>query len=525
MLVKALACLFIANDASAVQDVGPESETRKLYESQLQLSERYQLLESKLLTLHEFERETNPLRSKLLKLAFLQSQEQMTASQLENVSKLLDQMKLKEAEQGQKQILVELKALLELLEGEDRGQRVRDDIRRHQEYLKEIGRLIRIQRGIRAQAEEDPDHKRLVESEMKIGDRAEKLANDINRNEKEEGPSQDIESSDEGTPTDTSEKNVVQGDNHDPNANPESGQGTQQQGELGQQTDEPQQPQQPDAQPNPVGKSVDAARKKMQEAQGNLEKAQRSESIEAMQAAERELEKAKQELEAILRQLREEEVERTLAVLEGRFRQMLEQEIRIRERTAELDQIQPSERKTEFEIQTGKLGTEQNSLATEASRALMLLRDDGSSVAFPETVAQMRDDMIQVSQRLTAANVGNITTEMQQEIIETLQYLIEALVTTQQDLENVQLDQQPRAEPGQAGDQALVDRLAEIKMLRGLQDRIYKRHQRYSKLLSDPSDPIGRANDLELQRALERLAAKQAQLTDIARDIVSGKNK
>ena len=87
------------------------------------------------------------------------------------------------------------------------------------------------------------------------------------------------------------------------------------------------------------------------------------------------------------------------------------------------------------------------------------------------------------------------------------------------------MKQRSSQQGGQAGDRPLVDQLAEIKMLRGLQDRILRRHRRYSKFLDNPEDLIGSTDDPELQAALERLAQRQAQLTKIARDIVNEKNK
>ena len=62
-------------------------------------------------------------------------------------------------------------------------------------------------------------------------------------------------------------------------------------------------------------------------------------------------------------------------------------------------------------------------------------------------------------------------------------------------------------------------------MIRGLQDRIFRRHRRYSKFLDDPEDLVGSTDDPEVQAALKRLAEKQDQLTAIARDIVNEKNK
>lgn len=274
---------------------------------------------------------------------------------------------------------------------------------------------------------------------------------------------------------------------------------------------------------NQTRKRIQSAEERMRSAQKDLEQAKRDNAIEEMKKAEREMALAKKELEEILRQLRKEEVERTLAMLEGRFRKMLEREVRVQESTKKLDRVVAEQRGTEFEIRAGKLAVEQNSIATEAGRALMILLEDGSSVAFPATVEEMQEDMLQVSSRLSAAKVGTVTIEIEADIIDTLDYLIKALVKTQQDMDS--MSQKNPQGGGQAGDRPLVDKLAEIKMLRGLQERILRRHRRYSKFLDDPDDLVGGTDDPELQAALQRLAERQAQLTKIARDIVNEKNK
>ena len=250
-----------------------------------------------------------------------------------------------------------------------------------------------------------------------------------------------------------------------------------------------------------------------------------------MRAAEKEIAEAKKQLEEILRQLREEEVERTLAMLEGRFRKMLQREMEVKEKTEKLNQTTEAQRATDFDIQTGKLSTEQNSIATDASRALLLLREDGSSVAFPATVEEMHFDMLQIAARLSAAKVGEFTLELQKDVIGTLNYLVEALAQAQKDKEEEKSAKQPPGggSPQSPGEEALVGKIAELKMLRGLQDRILQRHSRYAKSLEAKSlesgDPTATTDSPDLIAGLKRLAEKQQKLTRIAQDIVNERNK
>jgi hypothetical protein len=261
----------------------------------------------------------------------------------------------------------------------------------------------------------------------------------------------------------------------------------------------------------------------MREAQKKLEEAQRKDAVQEQEKAKEELEKAKAELERILRQLREEEVERVLAMLEARFRKMLEIQMRIYEDTVRLDKVPEIERELKVNVPAGRLASDERKLVVEADKALDLLMEEGSSIAFPETVGQMRDDMAQVSDRLDGANVGKITQGIEQDIIAALEEMIAALQKAQKDREKKK--QQPPPGQGQPQDQPLVDELAELKMIRALQMRVNTRTQRYAKLLDNVDDPTGHATDQELREALVKLAEKQERIYQITRDLVLGKNK
>ena len=71
-----------------------------------------------------------------------------------------------------------------------------------------------------------------------------------------------------------------------------------------------------------------------------------------------------------------------------------------------------------------------------------------------------------------------------------------------------------------------MDMIAELKMVRSLQLRINKRTDRFAKrLLDDPDDPVGQAEDGEFKRTLKDLGEREAKIQKITRDIVLGKNK
>ena len=256
----------------------------------------------------------------------------------------------------------------------------------------------------------------------------------------------------------------------------------------------------------------------MKEAEEKLKEAQREGAVEKQEEALRELELAKAELEEILRQLREEEIMRMLAMLEARFREMLELQIQVYEGTKRLDTVPKDQRSHNHEIDARRLSVKETDIVMKADQALLLLREEGTAVAFPEAVEQVREDMQQVVHRLAQAKVGEITQSIEEDIIAALEEMIEALKKAQEDMEN--RPPPPPGPPGPQQDPPLIDLLAEVKMIRALQMRINRRTERYSKLIEGEQ-----ALKAELVEALQRLAEREARIHRVTRDLEMGRNK
>jgi hypothetical protein len=559
-----------------------------------QVADKYKRLEELMMKMAELEGASNPKRAALLTRAVEQSKERLTKTQLESIVKLLSQKQLKRAIDGQGTVQTDLKSLLELLMSEDRSDRLKSEQQRIREYIKEVERLIRLEKSVQGQTEGGGDQKKLAQEQGRIANQTGDLAKKIQENE--EGKPSDAKSGEEGKPNEgepsegkpnegkpsegkPSEGKPSEGKPEEgkpsegkPNegkpeegkpaeAKPEEGKPSEgkpsegkpsegkpsegkpsegkpsegkpsegkpmegqpgQPGEQGQQSQQQQQ-QQEDQNANPARKRLEQAQQKMQDAQKKLEEAKRKESAEDQRAAREELEKAKAELEEILRQLREEEIARTLAMLEARFRKMLEMQLAVYESTRRLDQLPEDKRGEPFLVQTGKLSSDERKIAIEAQKALTLLQEEGSSVAFPATVDVMQEDMEQVAERLADAKVDDITIGTEEDIIAALEELIEALQKAQQDLEEQQQQQQQQQQQDQ--EQPLVDQIAELKMIKALQERVNKRTVRYSRLLEDDQDPVGQAESADLVDALRKLGERQQDVFRITRDIVLGKNK
>lgn len=260
------------------------------------------------------------------------------------------------------------------------------------------------------------------------------------------------------------------------------------------------------------------AQQKMKQAEERLKKAEREKAVEEQEAALRELEQAKAELEKILRQLREEEMERMLVLLEARIRKMLDAQNEVYDETVKLDQTTKQIAHHELEIASASLGRKEDQIVNEVDRALVLLREDGTSVAFPEALQQAREDMQTVAERLRRVKPDKITQGLEKDIIATLEETLAALQQALKELREQKASQQGGG--GEPGEQALVDQLAELRMIRALQNRVNDRTEFYDKIILED-----RTFEPELREALDGLAKRQEQIFEATRDLDQGTNR
>ena len=395
----------------------------------------------------------------------------------------LEKDQLSRAIENQTQLDQDLRSLLEMLLSENRAKRIQSEKARIREYLKRLGNILKQEKDVQARTADRDDAKLLAGQQGKIAEKTGGLAKDIQTNE--EGDNQKTEG--ESKKSEGGEKKT-ESDNK-----PEGGGGKAESGK-GKSADEKGQEQKPgesrqgenqaqaqgqeqsgeDQQGNPARKRLEAAQKRMDEAKKKLEKAQHEGAAKDQEEAIKELEQAKAELEQILRQLREEEVQRVLAMLEARFRKMLEMQRDVYDGTVRLDKIPQAERTHNHEIESSRLSGKEMQIIVEIDKTLLVLREDGTTVAFAEAADQMRTDMQQVVDRLSQAKVSQVTQGIELDIIATLEEMIDALKKAQKDLEKNQ--NKPRLQSGQE-ESPLVDKLAELKMIRALQMRDQHPHR------------------------------------------------
>jgi hypothetical protein len=150
-----------------------------------------------------------------------------------------------------------------------------------------------------------------------------------------------------------------------------------------------------------------------------------------------------------------------------------------------------------------------------------LLKEEGSSVAFPKGVEQVRDDMLGIARRLSGNDVAELTQSMERDVIESLEEMVAAL---QAEIEKHKPDenQRRRGQRGQNGEdeKELVQQLSELKMLRSLQYRVNRRTKQIGRLIKGEQ-----ASTDDLTSELTKLARRQAEIQEATYIIATGRNR
>jgi hypothetical protein len=283
----------------------------------------------------------------------------------------------------------------------------------------------------------------------------------------------------------------------------------------------------PQADNSPGKKQVEDGNYKQKEAEDNIAKGDNKEAGDKQGGAVRDLEKAKKKLEDLLRQVREEELERLLAALQARCEKMLAMQIEVlggTEAVAKSIAENPKKETTRENKQDAlRLSDREGEIVLEASKAIEMLEAEGSAVAFPEVFQQVREDMKSVQRRLGTADAGNLTQEIEKDIIASLKEMIDALKKAKQELDDKKSP--PPGPPPPSGppqDQKLLDQIAELKMIRSMQIRVNQRTTSVARNLEQGKE---QAADPNLRRDLNNLAERQERIYDITNRIAKGDNK
>ena len=208
-----------------------------------------------------------------------------------------------------------------------------------------------------------------------------------------------------------------------------------------------------------------------------------------------------------------------MAALEARFRKMLTAQIGVYNGTVVVSKTPIEKWIDTMHARSRELSQMENEIAMDAAKALQVLREEGTSVAFPIAVEDLHDDILQVARRLEESKAFELTQAIEQDIIEALNEMVEAL---QKEMDKSKNDQQQQAQQqnGQKQEPGLVDLIGELKMLRTLQQRINRRTKQYGRLLEGEQ-----ATEPDLLEQLRSLSRRQARVQQSAYDLATKKNQ
>ncbi len=497
-----------------------------------QLLQQFRDLERSFLRLADLLAGSDPRRAAVLRSVFAQAREAEVGDRLDTIVSLLEKNQLLKAGSGQSDAIDRMKELLALLESGDTDENLASTKEEVRQFIARVSKLIAKQRGLEGATEFGSDgEERLAARQEMLAEETRDLAGDIGGFAKRMEPPETggKEQGDAGKEGQGQESQGQEGQGQE-------GQGQEGQGQEGQGQEGQEGQSQPAGAPQEQDEEADdgddeasrarrtrsrlqAAEQRMREAQERLDEANRRDARAEQQKALEDLETARAELEEILRQMREEEVERLLVQLETRIRSMLRAERGVLTGTEKIAAGEAANR--ERQLEAARLGREQTKIAGEATKALTLVRDDGSAVAIPQALEQIRDDSLQAAARLSRGDVGGATRSVIQDIVTGLEELLAALEQAQREQQE-QRQSPAGGRPAEPGEQPLVDKLAELKMIRSLQMRVNTRTERFSQLLDDG---VEQADEPELIEALERLAERQRSIQQAAHGIVSGRTE
>lgn len=414
------------------------------------------------------------------------------------------------------QLLKSLREMIQLLLSDNNSAKLKEEQKRLQELVKKLDQIIRAQKIERSKVESGHGQpEELAKSQGKVTKDTKDLAKAMDQ----AGKPNDGKSAD-GKPTEAKDA-----------GSPKDGQP----GEPKPGQPKPGQPKDGNGQPNsgeqspPNPNESEQARQQVQDAADNQRRAEDRIKKDDRQGASgqqdeaiKKLEEARKELERRLKQMREEELQRLLANLDTRCARMLALQVEVRDGTKRVQaaaQAQPDGKSTRAEdLKAGELSVKEGAIVVEANKAIQLLQEEGSAVAFPIILEDVRDQMKVVQARLFRTDVGSFTLSIEDDIISTLKDMLAALKKAQQDLKDKQ-NQPPPPPGGQPPPQKLIDMLADLKMIRSLQEQINKRTKAYAAEYSgeQTADPA-------IQKELHGLAGRQEKVHKVTKDLATGKN-
>jgi hypothetical protein len=539
-------------DVPAADVAATEKKKAPLDIGQQAVLNRFDRFEREMIQMAGQLRQSDPERADLLFRAHSRSQQERIVGQMRVILGLLAEgKKFGEPAQRQEALLISLKALLEVLQSENRMSEIEKERARILGILRDVNKIIGQEQDARAVNERGASSGRAAEKQEGVEKNTSDVIDKVKQQDSDKQAEQDGKPSEgkpsegkpsegkpsegkpsegkpsEGKPSEGKPSEGKPSEGKPSEGKPSEGkpsEGKPSEGKPSEGKPSEGKPSeggpQPEQNKTPGREELEEARTEMEKAIEELRKKQNREGASKHQdEAIRKLLEAKEKLEEILRQLREEEKELLLANLEARFRKMLGLQLLIYQQTVRLDAEKTQDSTVEIGQRSRQLATQEEEIVQEVAKALVLLQAEGSSVAFPQAVEAIREDASSVVRLLDQSKVGELTQTVEQAIIEALEEMIDALQKEMEKLEE-QKQQEQQQQQQQEQDQPLVDALSELKMLRSLQLRINRITRRLSRQIDGDQ-----AEGKDLLEQLKTLARRQAKIQEATYDLATGKNQ
>ena len=514
-------------DVPAADVAATEKKKAPLDIGQQAVLNRFDRFEREMIQMAGQLRQSDPERADLLFRAHSRSQQERIVGQMRVILGLLAEgKKFGEPAQRQEALLISLKALLEVLQSENRMSEIEKERARILGILRDVNKIIGQEQDARAVNERGASSGRAAEKQEGVEKNTSDVIDKVKQQDSDKQAEQDGKPSEgkpsegkpsEGKPSEGKPSEGKPSEGKPSEGKPSEGKPSEGKPSEGKPSEGGPQPEQ---NKTPGREELEEARTEMEKAIEELRKKQNREGASKHQdEAIRKLLEAKEKLEEILRQLREEEKELLLANLEARFRKMLGLQLLIYQQTVRLDAEKTQDSTVEIGQRSRQLATQEEEIVQEVAKALVLLQAEGSSVAFPQAVEAIREDASSVVRLLDQSKVGELTQTVEQAIIEALEEMIDALQKEMEKLEE-QKQQEQQQQQQQEQDQPLVDALSELKMLRSLQLRINRITRRLSRQIDGDQ-----AEGKDLLEQLKTLARRQAKIQEATYDLATGKNQ
>jgi hypothetical protein len=260
--------------------------------------------------------------------------------------------------------------------------------------------------------------------------------------------------------------------------------------------------------PSPGAQDLQEAVPQQEQAAEKLDAQNPKGAAEKQAKALEKLEQARKSLEEKLQQLRKEQQEQLLAALESRFRAMLSRQLECNKATVRLADVGKDNWTRSDQLELVDLSQKEKWVSSEADKALYILKEEGTTVVFPQIVEQVRDDARDVGDRLAAADASESVRATQEAIAQALKELLEAV-------EKKQAENDPansESENAEEGPQPLLPGSAELKLLRSCQLRVNQA------TLQAEKDRAKEGADLRAWEVrVGKLAQRQQQVHDMAK--------